>query len=237
VLFPDDAPAARLWRAHERLNAQYGVQEIHGRRDRMHQLISTILSHRTTHANETAAYQRMRERFGTWEAIREAPLPELIETLRTATYPDVKALHIQRVLARIIEERGEASIDFLDDLPTDEALRWLLSLPGVGPKTATLVLLFNFARPVLPVDTHVHRVTQRLGIIGPKVSAERAHQMLLALLPADAPTLFNFHKHFYWHGQRICTWSEPRCALCVLRADCAYARAQYAAKAGNGTVL
>lgn len=217
----ESATEKTVW-AHERLNEAYGIQEIYARRDRMHQLISTILSHRTTHANETTAYQRMRERFPTWEAVRDAPLPELIETLRTANYPEVKAPNIQRVLARIIAERGEASIDFLEDLSTEEAMTWLMSLPGVGLKTATLVLLFNFEKPVLPVDTHVHRVMQRIGAIGPKVSAERAHGVLLERLPKDATILFNFHRHFYWHGQRVCTWSAPRCGVCVLQRRCDY---------------
>ena len=91
-----------------------------------------------------------------------------------------------------------------------------MSLPGVGLKTATLVLLFNFHQPVLPVDTHVFRVSQRVGLIGAKVTAEKAHTILLEMLPREAPVLFNFHKHLYWHGQRICTWKAPKCEACPL---------------------
>ncbi len=211
---------AKTLEAHARLNAQYGVQEIYGRADPMHELIGTILSHRTTHANEVTAYRTMRERFPTWETVRDAPLAGLTDAIKTATYPEVKAPYIQRVLAHLIEERGEANIDFLAGLSTEAAMKWLTDLPGIGPKTATLLLLFNFKKPVMPVDTHVHRVTQRLGVIGPKVSATRAHDIFLDYLPKDATVLFNFHKHFYWHGQRVCTWHHPQCSVCVLQTMC-----------------
>lgn len=206
--------------AHERLNQAYGLQEIEGYSDPMHELIGTILSHRTTHANEAAAYRTMRQRFPAWEQVRDAPLPDLIDAIKTANYPEIKAPYIQNLLTHLIQETGAANIDFLGELSTDEAMAWLTALPGIGLKTATILLLFKFHRPVLPIDTHVHRVTQRLGLIGPKVSAEKAHTILLAYLPQDAFVLFNFHKHFYWHGQRICTWYTPRCRDCVLRDLC-----------------
>ncbi len=219
---PSPDLAAKTLLAHELLNEHYDVQEIYGRADPMHELIGTILSHRTTHANEVTAYCSMRERFPTWEAVRDAPLPDLTDAIRTATYPEVKAPYIKQVLAHLIEERGEANIDFLHDLSTEDAMQWLTDLPGVGPKTATLLLLFTFKKPVMPVDTHVHRVTQRIGVIGPKVSANKAHDLLLSYLPADARVLFNFHKHFYWHGQRVCTWYDPKCRQCVLNTMCDY---------------
>ncbi|GAB3921013.1 endonuclease III domain-containing protein [Larkinella terrae] len=218
--------AQKTWLVHEILNQHYGIQAIYGRLDPMHELIATVLSHRTTHANEMTAYRTMLERFGSWEAIRDAPVAELTEAIQTSNYPEVKAPWIKQILARIIAERGEANVDFLREMTTEDAMAWLTALPGVGLKTATLLLLFNFQKPVLPVDTHVHRVTQRLGIIGPKVSAEKAHGLLLAYLPQDATVLFNFHKHFYWHGQRVCTWSYPRCGQCVLNPHCDYFKKQ-----------
>jgi endonuclease-3 len=213
-------PAVKTRDAHERLNEHYGVQEIRGRVDPMHELIGTILSHRTTFANERIAYQTMRERFPTWEDVRDAPLDALIDAIKTANYPEIKAPYIQNVLTVLIAERGEANIDFLWNLSTEEAMAWLNRLPGVGPKTSTLLLLFSFHKPVLPVDTHVHRVTQRLGLIGPKVSAEKAHILLLSYLPQDAGVLYNFHKHFFWHGQRVCFWYNPNCAGCMLNDMC-----------------
>ena len=206
--------------AHERLNEEYGLQAIKGYSDPMHELIGTILSHRTTHANEATAYHTMRERFPTWELVRDAPLPALIDAIQTANYPEIKAPYIQNLLTHLFRETGTANIDFLGNLPTEEAMNWLTNLPGIGLKTATILLLFTFHKPVLPVDTHVHRVTQRLGLIGPKVSAEKAHTLLLANLPQDALLLFNFHKNFYWHGQRVCTWYYPKCNDCVLQNMC-----------------
>lgn len=212
--------ATKTLEAHERLNEYYGIQDIYGRADPMHELIGTILSHRTTHANEVTAYRTMRERFPTWEQVRDAPLAELIDAIKTANYPEVKAPYIQNLLTHLLRETGAPNIDFLSDMSTEEAMKWLTDLPGIGLKTATLLLLFNFQKPVLPVDTHVHRVTQRVGAIGPKVSAEKAHTLLLSYLPQDATVLFNFHKHFYWHGQRVCTWYYPKCNECVLRTMC-----------------
>lgn len=211
---------AKALEAYRRLVAQQGERALTPRRAAMRELISTMLSHRTTHANEEAAYNRMWEHYGSWEAIRDAPVAELTELLKPATFPEVKAPNIKQALTRIIAERGEASIDFLADLPPVEGLRWLLALPGVGIKTASLVLLFCFAKPVLPVDTHVHRVSQRLGLIGPKVDATAAHQLLQPLLPLEAPLLYNFHVSMLRHGQRVCVWGTPKCAQCVLTDIC-----------------
>ena len=217
---PTSAPVSKTRDVHERLNQEYGIQAIKGYADPMHELIGTILSHRTTHANEVIAYRTMRERFPNWEQVRDAPLSDLIDAIKTANYPEIKAPYIQNLLTHLFREKGTANIDFLGDLSTEEAMNWLTTLPGIGLKTATILLLFTFHKPVLPVDTHVHRVTQRLGLIGPKVSAEKAHTLLLGYLPQDALTLFNFHKHFYWHGQRVCTWYDPKCHACVLRPLC-----------------
>jgi endonuclease III len=206
----------------------YGELELVPRRTPMRELISTMLSHRTNHANEELAYSRMWERFGSWEAIRDAPTNELIEAIGSATFPEVKAPNIQRALAQIIDQRGEASIDFLADLPAEEGLAWLMSLPGVGLKTASLVLLFCFAKPVLPVDTHVHRVSGRLGLIGPKDSAEKAHDLLLHVYPRDAHVLYNFHKAMLKHGQQICVFKHPRCERCPLQRQCDYYQTVFA---------
>src|SRR4051812_34807496 len=169
---------AKALAEHELLLKLHGEHPLVPRRQPMHELISTILSHRTTQHNEAEAYDNMWKRFGSWEAIRDAPVDELTKALEPANFPDVKAPYIKGVLTKIYDERGEFSIDFLADLPADEGLAWLMELPGVGIKTASLVLLFCFAKPVLPVDTHVHRVSQRIGLIGPKVNPTQAHPLL-----------------------------------------------------------
>lgn len=213
---------AKAMSIYEILVAHYGELPLVPRRQPMHELISTMLSHRTTQANEAKAYDRMWAKYGSWEAIRDAPTAELAQAIEPANFPEAKAPNIQATLRRIMDERGEANIDFLRDMPTDEALAWLRSLPGVGIKTASLVLLFCFAKPIIPVDTHVHRVSQRTGLIGPKTTPEQAHFILLELLPNDPFILFNFHVACLKHGQQICTWNAPRCTQCPINHLCDY---------------
>lgn len=217
---PDDGLRAKAFDVYQRLIALHGERPLTPRREPMHELVSTILSHRTTQQNEQQAYDNMWRRFGSWEAIRDAPLDALTEAIAPTNFPEVKAPYIKGSLERIFALRGEASIDFLRDLPTDEALTWLTDLPGVGIKTASLVLLFCFSKPVLPVDTHVHRVSQRVGLIGPKVDPTAAHAILLPLLPPDPYVLFNFHIAALRHGQKICLWKVPICSKCPLTEVC-----------------
>ena len=199
------------------------------RHDAMTELIMTILSHRTTNANEKLAFTRMWEHYGSWEAIRDADVAELTALIAPSNYPEVKAPYIKGTLAQIINERGQANIDFLEDLPVDEGLRWLLSLPGVGIKTASLVLLFNFSKPIMPVDTHVHRVSLRTGLVSPRTSANKAHDLFLEILPNDPHILFNFHVTCLRHGQKICTWNAPKCLQCPIKHLCHYYHEVFAA--------
>lgn len=197
------------------------------RREPMTQLIMTILSHRTTAANEKLAFNRMWDYYGSWEAIRDADVTKLTELIASSNYPEAKAPYIKGTLARIIEERGEANIDFLETLPVEEGLKWLLSLPGVGVKTASLVLLFNFGKLIMPVDTHVHRVSLRTGLLLPRTTAEKAHTQLLDILPKDPHILYNFHVDCLKHGQKICTWNFPKCSQCPIKHLCNYYRDVY----------
>ena len=221
---------------YDRLVELHGPVPLKPRREPMHELISTMLSHRTTQANEALAFQRMWDRFGSWEAIRDAPLDELIEAIEPSNYPETKAPRIQEALRQIIAERGEPSIDFLRDLPAGEGLAWLMKLPGVGIKTASLVLLFCFSKPVLPVDTHVHRVTRRLGLIDPKTTAERAHVELEAIVPPDE--YYPAHLNLIRHGREICHARRPRCEICPLAPHCDYFQGQLqAAKSSDKATI
>jgi endonuclease-3 len=226
-----EALKRKAWEMYERLVELHGHQPNVPRREPMHELISTILSHRTTGHNEDLAYERMLARFGDWEGVRDAPEDELAEAIAPANFADQKAPRIKEVLRRIEAERGTFDLEFLRDMPLDAAMSWLTDLPGVGPKTASLVLLFCFARPVLPVDTHVHRVSQRVGLIGPKVDATAAHPLLLALFPPDPQILYNFHIDTLRHGQKICIWGTPRCSRCPLRSICNWYAANRAPEA------
>ena len=219
-------PAEATWRVHDTLNAFYEPVSLDTpRRAPMRELISTMLSHRTTHRDEELAYDRMLAAFGDWAGVEAAPLDALAHEIRTTRWPGVQAPRIQEALRRIRAQTGGAyTLDFLAEMPTDDAMRWLTDLPGVGFKTASLLLLFNFRKPVMPVDTHVHRVAQRVGIIGPKVTHDQAHTILLSYLGPDPAVLFSYHIHNLWHGQRICFFSNPNCPGCPLNTFCEYGR-------------
>lgn len=201
-----------------RLRAEYGEKPLRPRREPLHELISTILSQRTTHADEEAAYQELRA-LGDWDAIIAAPTEAVAHAIRRSNYPESKAPRIQETLRRIRDAPGGYDLDFLREMPVKDALKWLTDLPGVGVKTASLVLLFNYARPVFPVDTHVHRVSSRVGVI-PRMGEQAAHRALLSLLPPDPPLLYDLHINFLAHGRKVCTWTHPRCGVCILRERC-----------------
>ena len=210
----------KVLRIHERLVAEYGDHPWHPR-DPVATLISTILSQNTNDVNRDRAFERLRARFPTWEAVRDAPLLELIEAIRPAGLAPTKGPRIQEALRRITEERGRISLDFLAEMPVEEARRWLLSIPGVGPKTAAIVLCFALGKPAFPVDTHVHRVARRLGLIPERTSREKAHELLEAIVPPEI--YYSFHLNLIAHGRAVCHARNPRCEACILRDECAYA--------------
>ncbi len=205
---------------HQRLLAEYGDHPW-SPRDPVATLVSTILSQNTNDKNRDLAFAQMVERFPTWEAVRDAPLPELIEAIRPAGLAPTKAPRIQNALRHITSVRGRISLDFLKELNLEEARSWLLGIPGVGPKTAAIVLLFALGRPAFPVDTHIHRVTRRLGLIPEHTSRAQAHLLLERLVPPEA--YYAFHLNLIAHGRAVCRARAPRCAQCVLKNWCAYA--------------
>lgn len=205
------------------LRQEYGPRTLRPRRAPMHELMSTILSQRTTHADEEAAYAKLCE-LGDWDAIIQAPTADVARAIRRSQFAEHKAPRIQAALQQIRAASPTYDLEFLRELPVAEAMTWLTNLPGVGPKTASLVLLFNYARPVFPVDTHVFRINTRMGTI-PKMTEQAAHRALLALLPPDPPHLYELHINLLAHGRKVCTWHQPKCAICVLRERCdAYAQ-------------
>lgn len=187
-------------------------------------LIEIMLSHRTADPQTWAAFLELRRRFPTWEDVANAPVAEIEEAIHGTTWPEQKAPRIKAVLQKIKQERGSLDLSFLNTMPLDEADAWLQSLGGVGPKTSACVLLFACHRPILPVDTHLHRVSIRLGLIGPKVDANAAHALVQALLPDPTNELdvLAFHRDMLLHGQRICVWRDPKCPRCVIREWCDY---------------
>ena len=207
----------------ERLSALYGepVWRPHG--DPMTELVLTILSQNTSDTNSGRAFMRLKQRFPTWEAVMEAPVSELEEAIAVGGLAKQKAPRIKASLRAVYAARGAWDLEFLRDLPLDEAKAWLRALNGVGPKTAACVLMFALGRPALPVDTHVHRVAQRLGLVPAKASAEKAHDILEAMLaPED---VYPFHISLIKHGRRLCRAQRPLCGECPLLGGCPAGRA------------
>ena len=204
------------------LEATYGPRPFPGRGDPLGELVQTILSQSTSDLNSGRAYESLRRRFPTWEEALDAPVGEVYEAIRQAGLGNIKAPRIQRALASVLERSGGLSLDFLADLPLEEARAWLRGIEGVGPKTAACVLMFALGMPALPVDTHVHRVSRRLGLIGPRVSAERAHALLESALGPEQ--VYPFHLHMIQHGRQVCHAQSPDCGKCALAGICASAR-------------
>jgi endonuclease-3 len=182
------------------------------------ELIATILSQNTSDRNSDAAFAELRRRFPDWDAVRRAPVAAIVRAIHSAGLARRKAPRLKAILRQIHRQRGELSLDFLRTLPAAEGLRYLRRFVGVGPKTAACVLLFACGKPVLPVDTHVHRVSRRLGLIGPRTTAEQAHEALARLVPPDR--VLEFHIQLIRHGRRTCTARDPRCTDCVLLDGC-----------------
>ena len=182
------------------------------------ELIGTVLSQNTTDRNSHAAMERLRSALPDWDRAADAPLARIAAAIRPAGLHRQKARSIRAILRRIRAERGRISLDFLRRWPTGRIRQYLLSLPGVGPKTAACVLLFSLRRPVLPVDTHVHRVSRRLGLIGPSVTAEQAHDLLADIVPPGK--VYAFHVLLIEYGRKVCHARRPECGACALSDVC-----------------
>ena len=206
-----------------RLTEHYGELPF-SNKDPMSMLVDILLSHRTRDEQTAAAWENLLKRFGSWEGVRDAPTEEVQNAIANVNWPEVKAPRLQTIMRQITEERGNLNLDFLCELPVEEAAAWLNRFEGVGPKTVACVLLFSCRLPLLPVDVHVHRVSGRLGLIGKKVTADNAHALLQALLPNDARAIYNFHKGLLRHGQRICVFERPQCNKCPITDLCDYYR-------------
>lgn len=214
-----------ILRIHNLLLDEYGDPPHHPS-DPIASLVSTILSQNTNDVNRDRAFDQLQKRFPTWEAVRDASLEELVETVRPAGLAPTKAPRIQEALRRITEERGEIRIDFLREMALEEARTWLLNIPGVGPKTAAIVLLFALGMPAFPVDTHVHRVTRRLGLIPEKTSREKAHVLLEELVPPEL--YYPFHINLIEHGRAVCHARNPECTQCILQENCEWRMSELA---------
>lgn len=229
---------ARALEVHRRLCAAYGcpIAFFH-ELDPLSELVSSLLSHRTRNRDSGRAFRQLRERFPTWEAVRDAPTAEVEEAIAPATWSEQKAPRIQQVLRRIGELRGgDLALDFLGEMPVPEARAWLEALPGVGPKTSAATLLFSrLRRPALPVDSHHHRVAVRLALIPASVAVGPSHALLEAQLPPewDAQQVYDNHEALMLHGQRCCYHRDPACERCPVLDLCPFGQARMAKRGGG----
>ena len=184
------------------------------------ELVSTILSQNTNDRNRDRAFNALRSAFADWSGVRDAPTEAVITAIRPAGLANQKGPRIQQVLREITAERGDLSLRFLAELPLEEARQWLLRFKGVGPKTAAIVLLFALQRPAFPVDTHVHRVTGRLGLRPSKMSADSSHMHLEAVFRKR--DYYAAHMNLIQLGREICRARRPRCPECALSNLCDY---------------
>jgi len=216
--FPDMAGVAL--KIVNRLRQVYGVPQWGAPLSPVDELVCTILSQNTNDTNRDRAYQSLREKLPTWELVRDAPEDEVVAAIRTAGLANQKGRRIQTVLRGITKIRGVIDLDFLKDWSTEQAYGWLTQFPGVGPKTASIVLLFCFGRAVFPVDTHIYRVSGRLGLRPEAMSVEETHTHLGSLLPTEA--FGAAHLNLIHLGREYCHPRQPACPTCPVQEWCTY---------------
>jgi endonuclease III len=203
-----------------RLLEHYGIPEWRTHNPAVDELVLTILSQNTSDLNSDRAFAALRARYRSWDEVLAAPEAELVEAIRAGGLAQQKAPRIQMALGRMVEECGSFSLDFLAGLSTPAAMEWLTELPGIGRKTASIVLLFCFDKPVFPVDTHITRISRRLGLVEPKANPDQIADVWEELAPPA--WYYSLHLNLLKHGRQVCKAPTPRCAACVVRELCGY---------------
>jgi len=223
-------PPAHLKRIYLLLTAAYGEPAWTPDYDPLGGLIGTILSQHTSDINSERAYQQLVATFPSWEEVRDAPTFQVAEAIRSGGLANIKAFRIQDVLHTLTEQQQEAGqseslstylYDELSRRSPEDAWHYLRSLEGVGPKTAACVLMFNLGLAVMPVDTHIWRVSKRLGLIGSKVTAGEAHDIFARITPPG--WVYPLHVNLIRHGRQVCHAQRPACLHCPLITECKYA--------------
>ncbi len=207
------------------LRRRFGRLRFRTEKDAVGLLVKTILSQNTSDITSFRAFDNLKKRFKSWESLRKADVSAIRREIKTAGLSNIKAPRIKYALNEIIRRRGSLELDFLKRLDTQAGYEFLRSIKGVGPKTAAIVLLFGFDKPVMPVDTHIFRVTKRLGFIGVKMTPEKAQEYLTSATPGDA--IKEFHVHLIVHGRQVCTARGPKCPVCNLKQLCKYYGERY----------
>jgi endonuclease-3 len=213
-----NARRRRVLALQKRLESRYGPFKPFKKIDPVQELILTVLSQNTNDVNRDRAYRSLRERFPSWEELLEAPDGEVEEAIRVGGLAHNKTRSIKAILKEIKKSRRDFKLDHLKTLPLDEALDELTGLPGVGLKTASCVMLFSFGQPAMPVDTHVHRLSIRLGLVTGKATPDQTHHVLMSIVPESS--IYPFHLYLIRHGRETCHARNPDCGGCVLREMC-----------------
>jgi endonuclease-3 len=226
-----NAQETKALAVHQRLLEAYGEPVWRVRLPPLDELVSTILSQNTNDDNRDRAFDALRNAFPSWEAVRDAETDDVIDAIRPAGLANQKGPRIQAVLRQITEQRGNLELRFLSQWPPEDVRSWLLSFKGVGPKTAAIVMQFALDMPAFPVDTHIHRVTRRLGLCPEKASAEKAHALLAQLFPPE--TYHAAHLNIIRHGREVCHARRPECDRCVLTDLCDYFRDNFSQSANT----
>lgn len=208
----------RVRAIHRRLFGRFGPLEAPRADDPLEELVLTVLSQHTSDSNADRAYRSLRASFPTWEQVVRARPQAVADAIRSGGLADTKAPRIQAILREIHDRQGRFDLSLLRRLPDEQVREYLTSLPGVGPKTAAVVLAFSLGRATIPVDTHVHRVAKRLGLVPSKSSAEKAHRLLEDLTPEEIRV--ELHVGLIRLGREICKAGRPRCEECPLADLC-----------------
>lgn len=211
-------PSVKIDDAIRLMTEYYGPFDEEPRLDPAHEVVLTILSQHTSDTNSNRAFRLLMDRFGTLEAVAGGNVAEIEVAISPGGLAKVKGPRIKQVLNLILELNGSLDLSFLREMPLEDAKAWLLRLPGIGPKSAGIILSFSLGMPAMAIDTHIHRVCQRLGLIGPKVNAEKAHGILEAAVAPEQ--VFPFHVSFIAHGRQVCRAQRPKCMECVVAANC-----------------
>lgn len=199
----------RIREINQRLKEYYGEPERPTELTGIEYLVETILSQNTNDINRDKAFKNLQEKYDSWEKVENLDRKELIDTIRVAGLGPTKAERIQESLRIVQEDQGEYSLEFINDMSIEDGKAWLTEIPGIGPKTAAIILCFHFGKPVMPVDTHVHRISQRLGLVPEGVSRTKSHTLLEERVPNDIK--YEFHRLLIDHGRKHCKAQHATC--------------------------
>ena len=215
------------------LTSEYGPFVEEPRLEPAHELVFTILSQHTSDTNSARAFQLLLEQFGTLEAVARANVVAIEEAISPGGLAKVKAPRIKQVLNMILELNGSLDLSFLREMPLEAAKTWLKQLPGIGPKSAGIVLSFSLGLPAMAIDTHIYRVSRRLGLIGPKTNVDKAHEVLEAAVEPEK--VYSFHAGFITLGRQVCKAQRPKCGECVVSINCP-SKDSFSAPIENGRI-